>query len=86
MNRPADLRWAILGSLFLLGVLVVVGIVRRPSIREADTVVAESDHQATTAVSDHAVFPLRSSPRPTRPLDDSFQPTVGEEDGEPIAF
>jgi hypothetical protein len=87
MKRPTDLRWAILSSLVLLGLIVVVGIVRPPSARETEPRDTGAGVRAEAESRQRTVFPLRSAPRGrTRPIDDAFQPTVGEEDGAPIAF
>jgi len=87
MKRPTDLRWAIVSSLIILIALVVIGVVRPPSNAPqelGDTTAVESTELETGRAT---TFPLRSEPRGrTRPIDDAFQPGVGEEDGAPIAF
>jgi len=87
MTGERDLRPVIVGALVLLLAIVALGVLKPPVVRQKKPddsvpVQAEPGDEARSAS-----FPLRSEPRGrARPIDDSLQPSVGTEDGAPIAF
>ena len=87
MTGQRDLRPVIVGALVLLLAIVALGVLKPPVARQEepdDSIPVQADPGDEVRP---ASFPLRSEPRgPTRPIDDSLQPSVGGEDGAPIAF